>query len=75
MRENVLPLALKAVPAPKSACWNVFKEDLMYDISSEAIVCKTFDPFFPGTERSAARIHLTVKVFTEKTQFHLSSTC
>lgn len=47
MRENVLPLDLKVVPVHKSVCWNVFKEDLMYDKSSEAIVCTTFDLFFP----------------------------
>lgn len=47
MRENVLLLDLKVVPVPKSACWDAFKEDLMYDISLEAIVCETFDLFFP----------------------------
>lgn len=33
MRENVLRLDFKVVPVPKSVCWHVFKEDLMYDIS------------------------------------------
>lgn len=47
MRENVLPLHPKVVPVPKSVCWNVFKEVLMYDKSLEAIVCTTFDLFFP----------------------------
>lgn len=48
MRENVLPLDLKVVPVPvhKSVCWSVFKEDLMYDILLEAIVCTIFDLFF-----------------------------